>query len=561
MEIKASQQSLANGQDLPNSPPDRLSSIDTTAAVQDSSQTLSLQSSSSSNKSYDQVKTLSNETLQKLTSNPAFYNALSSLFQNKNKSLQNSGQNLFPQLQQLQQISQHLSQQAQGKASQNLLSENQSKSIYSQKSTDVLNPPSSDEFQSGSPAPSGRRSPSFATSTLNKTLKKNEKAPKKTKNKNLTKNKNNLITRQDSRFNHPQKIIFTPTFKLINNDTTDPDQATTETTDPSVADFDIIEAHKRLEIYEDRIIAGKTKYVHPACSVLLEKEETEKSEIEGIPIVYSEEEMLLSQQYEQEGDDYDTFEPQRVPLFWEKRPWDKEDDLMDADESEALRLRITDFNESIFFGDRGLHGKKRNRRPHHQRVKNSEKLILKDEIIEEEYSDYELGYEDYDESDTDDSNSNSDFESTDTSNDDHDEDEDRSGSYHYHMSGISGNNSAGKKQNRKLQRTKSSPISRNINLHHFDSDRIPTRKNSSKKRSLEEPIDEVDSSIEIEKIQPIIKKGQAQYGRQLKKSQKGSRANSRFKIIKTGANSTAMYISNLYFETDDSCDETDGELF
>ena len=191
MEIRASQKSVANGQDLPNSPPDRLSSIKT-AAVQNSSTTLSPQSSSSLSDSPDQSKTLSNETLQKLTSNPAIYTALCCLFQNKN-----TGQSSFPQLQQLQQISQHLTKQtsssslynsSQTNATKQLISENSTTSHYSNqispKSSDIFNPSSSDDFQNGSPAPSGRRSPSFATSTPNLSSKQT-KVAKKTEKERL----------------------------------------------------------------------------------------------------------------------------------------------------------------------------------------------------------------------------------------------------------------------------------------------------------------------------------------------------------------------------------------
>lgn len=591
MEIIASQKSVTNGQDLPNSPPDRLSSIKTTAS-QDLNQVLSSngelkQSNSTSKDSTDQTKMLTNETLQKL---------ICALFQAKKRSLQNINQNSFPQIQQLQQLSQHLTQQTSSSSlhdsSQSNLTPNdsssplQSNSQFPQKQSSVLSSPSLDDFPNGSPAPSGRRSPSFTGATTNikqnqmkqsKTVKKNERnsTAKKYKNKNLTKSK---ISRQDSRSSHPQKIIFTPSFEYINfadKDTSNSsqelsDQHNSEEINSSLADFNITEAHKRLEIFEDRIIAGKSKYVHPAYSVLLEKEESEKSIAENRSIVLSEEEIILSKQYDQENDDFDSSENQKIPLFWEKRVWDLSDDQMDPDENEALKERITEFTYSSYFGEReSMHGRKRIQHPrHHQYHINSRHSSIskeENENLDEDYNgcyDYEYD-QNYDEYDSDGPNSNSDFSSTDDSdnvNDDTDE-EDRSGSYHYHMSGISGAYSASKRHNhKKFQRTKSSPIPRNLTL--YSGDKMATRKKSNKKKANEEITEEIDNSFETFKsIDVFSKKGQAKYRRQLKKSSKGTRANTKVKVPKASASSTIMYISNLYYETDDSCDETDAELF
>lgn len=91
--------------------------------------------------------------------------------------------------------------------------------------------------------------------------------------------------------------------------------------------FDQNERHRRLEIYENRIIWGlNNEYQHPAQSI--------KAAADGMLYVLSKEEFEKSNRYEQIPCKH------VVPKFWEPRVWDKTEDLLDEKKSEELQASI-----------------------------------------------------------------------------------------------------------------------------------------------------------------------------------------------------------------------------
>lgn len=559
MEIKACNIN-EDSPNLPNSPPDRISSIETTN-VKNVNAILSSQNGINQ-QSYINTqnlpKDLSNETLQKIISNPDFYNTLCILFQARKNSLQNVGQHLFHQTQQSSASSMNNKTQK-STATNNLLD--------SRKANDTLIPSSPVDYINGSPAPSGRKSPSIVTSTSvkNNNVKQNQTIERDQKNSKMKKIKHkNLLSNTNIRSSnaHAQKIIYTPTYIQIANNSNEMmssgsliihplDKISSSShkffqngADSSTENFDFIEAHKRLEIFENRIISGKSKYIHPACSVRLEQEETEKAEAENRSIVLTEEEVSLSQQYEYENGDYDELENHKIPLFWEKRSWDRPEDLMDESESETLKTILNDFNES-FFLNRNLSNRPRSKNGfrYHKNIMGNSNA--------DEYSD-----DAYDEYNSDDSNA---FSSDDS-------DDDKSGNYHYHISTLH-NDSIFKKYNRKkIQRAQSSPLYLNTNIHSRSNDdkRMLTLDKLQKEILNTESTGNKSNFGSDKNSRSSNKKRQTYYGLYQKKSSRARLTmalSNNFKTQKANTNSTTLRLTNLFYETDDSCDETDGELF
>ncbi|OHT13557.1 hypothetical protein TRFO_03303 [Tritrichomonas foetus] len=112
--------------------------------------------------------------------------------------------------------------------------------------------------------------------------------------------------------------ILTPDWCISNSKNTENQLDTREMTN--------VETHQKLEIYENRIIYGLTKYSHPAYSVQLEQEEEE--------FIPNETEKLKISNYNSQN------VAQKVPIFWEKRSWDTPGDLMSPEENEKLVERI-----------------------------------------------------------------------------------------------------------------------------------------------------------------------------------------------------------------------------
>jgi hypothetical protein len=91
--------------------------------------------------------------------------------------------------------------------------------------------------------------------------------------------------------------------------------------------FDQIERHRRLEIYENRIIWGlNNEYQHPAQSI--------KAASEGMSFVLSKDESQKAKRYEEMPCKH------VVPKFWEPRVWDKPEDSLDETKSQELQDSI-----------------------------------------------------------------------------------------------------------------------------------------------------------------------------------------------------------------------------
>lgn len=100
--------------------------------------------------------------------------------------------------------------------------------------------------------------------------------------------------------------------------------------------FEIVEAHKRIEIFEYRIQCGEDKKnQHPALAIKA-SEETEQD------FHKTEAEIAMGQRYEEEV----IYQP--IPLFWEQRCWDDPDNIMSTEQSDALHNEIEDTINSVF---------------------------------------------------------------------------------------------------------------------------------------------------------------------------------------------------------------------
>ena len=107
-----------------------------------------------------------------------------------------------------------------------------------------------------------------------------------------------------------------------------PDEDSEENENEKIwTDLDQLERHRRLEIYECRIIWGLTpEYQHPAQAV--------KAAKNGMSYVLSKEEYEKSTRYEQIPCKH------IVPKFWEPRIWDKAEDVLNDQQTEELEGNI-----------------------------------------------------------------------------------------------------------------------------------------------------------------------------------------------------------------------------
>lgn len=175
--------------------------------------------------------------------------------------------------------------------------------------------------------------------TKPKSIKKDKKAKEIKEGKSLKKHSdgNRLkFTRSKSQPNSaffgrseyliaPKKICI-PDWKYANENSDNPNNDSIDSSIPN-GKFEI-QMHKRLEVYENRIANGLTKYNHPAYSVQLENDES------STDIIPSEIEKQKLENYESD------IPQQKIPLFWEPRSWDTEDSHMTEDESHKLQLQI-----------------------------------------------------------------------------------------------------------------------------------------------------------------------------------------------------------------------------
>lgn len=123
-----------------------------------------------------------------------------------------------------------------------------------------------------------------------------------------------------------QKKIYVPTWEFVKDSTDNPDTNNEDDSSPEVQIE--VRMHKRLEIYENRIANGLTKYHHPAYSVQLEKDESTN-------------EITPTEIEEQKLNNYESVVPsQKIPRFWEPRSWDTEESYMSEEESRKLQLKI-----------------------------------------------------------------------------------------------------------------------------------------------------------------------------------------------------------------------------
>lgn len=145
----------------------------------------------------------------------------------------------------------------------------------------------------------------------------------------------NFYSRSEYLF-YQQKKICIPDWKYVDskNNSIDTVNINNET---SSDQFDI-KMHQKLEIYENRIANGQTKYHHPAYSVQLEDDEKSKD------LVPTEIESQKLANYEE------IIPQQKIPLFWEPRSWDTEESHMTEDDNTKLQLRIEqeESDESFF---------------------------------------------------------------------------------------------------------------------------------------------------------------------------------------------------------------------
>ncbi|EAY06114.1 hypothetical protein TVAG_349670 [Trichomonas vaginalis G3] len=145
------------------------------------------------------------------------------------------------------------------------------------------------------------------------------------------------INKNRSKFRSPLKIltpkrVFTPDWesaeisKSKNECFSHDDDSDTEP-DGYYKNLDDTELHKRLEIFENRIIYGSYKRVlHPAEAInLLQKD---------MNLVMTKEESEKAERYNQLD------EVQIIPSFWEPRPYDKPENMLSSEQSIELTTKI-----------------------------------------------------------------------------------------------------------------------------------------------------------------------------------------------------------------------------
>lgn len=121
----------------------------------------------------------------------------------------------------------------------------------------------------------------------------------------------------------PIKRVLTPDWVQETESSPNP----LDGTDTSTFNFDIIDAHRKIEVYECRITYGDdAQHVHPALARELA--------MEDLPTVFTREESERYENYEEH--------PflRRTPLFWTERVWDTPQSMMTMEESDALQAEI-----------------------------------------------------------------------------------------------------------------------------------------------------------------------------------------------------------------------------
>lgn len=124
------------------------------------------------------------------------------------------------------------------------------------------------------------------------------------------------------------KRVLTP---ICNNAISD---GSNETIIELPKNYDLIEQHKRLEVFENRIINGLiSKYGHPAYSIKAAEEE---------------ENLNLNETEMEKADRYECMEtPQKIPNFWPERVWDKPNDIFNKEESDKMKKLIVSSREVL----------------------------------------------------------------------------------------------------------------------------------------------------------------------------------------------------------------------
>lgn len=142
-------------------------------------------------------------------------------------------------------------------------------------------------------------------------------------------------TTPNNKFQNPKRVLTPDWDKIVSKETpkkVEEEQKFSNEEDENENEklwrtFDQSERHRRLEIYENRIIWGlNNEYQHPAQAI--------KAASEGMTYVLSKEENEKTTRYEQIPCKH------IVPKFWEPRVWDKTEDLLDEAKSEELQANI-----------------------------------------------------------------------------------------------------------------------------------------------------------------------------------------------------------------------------
>ncbi|OHT13433.1 hypothetical protein TRFO_16419 [Tritrichomonas foetus] len=295
MELKTLQPSLVPN-NLPNSPPEGIASIPTTAVL-----TVNQDSQNKPNTTYQF------NPIRQIKTDPRIFGMLLLLLQQKNNA-------------QLKSAPTPPTQEKENSAPK--LKPTQKKEQKPLKPKKTLSCPKTTAEKLQSKKISNKLKSDLSNSAKTKKLTKTSKKVKKSKN-------------------IPTNYICTPAFDSLD--------IIPKSSDISESfDFDIFSTHRRLEICENRIVNGRSTYLHPGYVIEMEEKELLDN------LTYEEEK--LTENY------VDHIYSQKVPLFWEKRSWDQENDAMDSSESEKLNARIRESEEVTLDSNDGFYGT--NKRKH-----------------------------------------------------------------------------------------------------------------------------------------------------------------------------------------------------
>lgn len=129
----------------------------------------------------------------------------------------------------------------------------------------------------------------------------------------------------------PPKRIKTPDWIMNDEEDAISDESEHEKKVKNADDFDFVEEHKKIELFENRIIYGIDGcYYHPA--------QARELALDTVGVVMSKEEYQKSQRY-----DCQTL-PEKKPLFWPERVWDTSDSTMTQEENDKLKNAIDEIN-------------------------------------------------------------------------------------------------------------------------------------------------------------------------------------------------------------------------